>query len=121
MKRKFPPTSVRYCACCKDEKTFKYDRNIGHSRCIECGWHYIPTLDPTGMYQKEIEAFLKAKAEKQSSPEYQERKLQQNKIEEKKRNMYLLAFSKEVLEYRQRCKKRAETQVQKHKSLKYEE
>ncbi len=63
-KRKLPPTSQRYCACCKDEITFKYNRNIGHSCCIECGWHYIPTLDPTGMYAKEVELFEATKKNK---------------------------------------------------------
>ena len=64
MKRKYPPTSLRYCACCGDEQTFKYDRYIGHSRCIECGWHYIPTLDPLGIYEKEKEVFELTKKNK---------------------------------------------------------
>lgn len=105
-KKQHPPTSQRYCACCKNEMTFKYNRNIGHSCCIECGWHYIPTLDPTGMYTKEVEAFLKAKEEHKSTPEYQARKRQQEERRAKISEFHMLAFSKEALEYRRQYKER---------------
>jgi hypothetical protein len=52
-----PPKSTRYCMCCKDETTFKYDHHIGHSRCTICGWHYIPSLDVDHQYTKEKEIF----------------------------------------------------------------
>jgi hypothetical protein len=101
MKRKLPPTSQRYCAFCKAETTFRYNRNIGHSCCVECSWHYIPTLDPKGIYAAEVESFLRAKEERKLTPEYQERKKQHIQIKEKERTMQLLAYSKETLRYRQ--------------------
>lgn len=32
-----PPNTVRFCPCCDKETTWKYNRNIGHSECDECG------------------------------------------------------------------------------------
>ncbi len=106
MKRQLPPKSIRYCAHCKDETTFKYDRNIGHSRCTECGWHYIPSLDITGQYAKEKEAFEKAREEKKTTPEYLEKKKQRDIEKQKQREMKLLTFSREALGYRQRSRRK---------------
>jgi len=106
MKKKFPPTSTRYCAFCKNETTFKYNRNIGHSCCKECGWHYIPTLDPTGQYAKEKETFFKAQEERKQTPEYIEKKRLQNINQIKMIEFQLLSLSKEALEYKRRCKER---------------
>lgn len=91
MKKQHPPTSVRYCAHCKDETRFKYDRNIGHSRCTECGWHYIPSLDPMGMYAKEKEEFAKMREEAKETPEYKETSRQQEIIKAKIKHIQMLA------------------------------
>jgi hypothetical protein len=95
MKRQLPPTSLRYCAFCKNETTFKYNRNIGHSCCKECGWHYIPTLDPNGLYEKEIQEFLKAREEKRATKEYQDKKAQHEITKQKQKLYQILAYSKE--------------------------
>jgi hypothetical protein len=39
-KLKHPPKTRRFCLCCEIETTFKYDRNIGHSCCVECGGRF---------------------------------------------------------------------------------
>lgn len=39
-KQKYPPITKRFCLCCEKEVTFKYERNIGHSCCVECGGQY---------------------------------------------------------------------------------
>lgn len=31
------PTTLRYCINCKKNYWFKYDRNVGHSNCSNCG------------------------------------------------------------------------------------
>lgn len=64
MKKSIPPATRRYCAYCKTITTFRYDKVIGHSRCQECGWHYIPTLDPMRLYEKEEQEFLRRKNNK---------------------------------------------------------
>lgn len=90
MKKKHPPTTRRYCACCGDEKTFKYDRNIGHSRCTECGWHYIPTLDPLGIYEKEKEVFELAKKNKSQNLE----EIRKSEIMKKLRELKTFRYKK---------------------------
>lgn len=37
-----PPESTRYCMQCKLMRIFRYDPGPGHSRCIVCGWRFIP-------------------------------------------------------------------------------
>jgi hypothetical protein len=32
-----PPETRRFCDYCEKETTFKYDRNVLHSVCCECG------------------------------------------------------------------------------------
>lgn len=48
---KRPPTSKRYCVSCKRVRTFKYNRNIGHSCCMCCGGHY--SVNPKNIKIKE--------------------------------------------------------------------
>lgn len=43
MKKKkplIPPTSLRYCHVCNDNKTFIYNKVIGHSLCVSCGGRF---------------------------------------------------------------------------------
>ena len=32
-----PPESTRFCLGCNKYTVWKYNKRIGHSRCIECG------------------------------------------------------------------------------------
>lgn len=88
MKKNLPPKSNRYCVCCGDMTTFKYDKFIGHSRCIECGWHYIPTLDINGIYEKEIEVFELTKKDKVPTEKEIARNKQIQKLKELKKIKY---------------------------------
>lgn len=33
----FMLTTIQYCTLCEEITIFKYDNNIGHKVCIECG------------------------------------------------------------------------------------
>jgi transcription elongation factor Elf1 len=36
-KRELPPLTQRFCVVCNKDTTFKYEPNLGHSRCVNCG------------------------------------------------------------------------------------
>lgn len=35
-----PPTSRRLCVNCGTERTFKFNRMVGHSECVYCGLRF---------------------------------------------------------------------------------
>ena len=37
---KVPPESIRYCLGCQKNTIWKYNKVVGHSRCLECGGMY---------------------------------------------------------------------------------
>lgn len=92
--------------CCKTITTWKYDHFIGHSRCMECGWHHIPTLDPDHLYEKEERAYLDAEKEKHNTPEYKALKDRHKKEKEHIKMLQSLCLTKEELDKRHGIRKR---------------
>lgn len=40
-----PPKTIRYCLNCEKTTEFKYNKTIGHSRCIECDGYKCFNID----------------------------------------------------------------------------
>jgi len=57
------PISQRHCIHCNRLTIFKYDPNIGHSHCIECGYRFGIKKSGTN-YEKVLEQKIKEKDEK---------------------------------------------------------
>jgi Zn ribbon nucleic-acid-binding protein len=43
---KKPPNTHRYCLACEKKTQFAYNRNIGHSECVECGGRFALRESP---------------------------------------------------------------------------
>ena len=53
MKSKIPPQTKRYCTNCKKITSYKFDKMIHHSYCIECGASSMFAKRHEPKYQKE--------------------------------------------------------------------
>lgn len=61
-----PPTSRRICVNCDKERTFKYNRTIGHSECMVCGFRFGIKIDPNA---PKPEPVIEVKKKKESKPQ----------------------------------------------------
>ena len=52
-KTKKPPTTKRYCPVCDSKTEFSFDKGIGHSSCVLCGFRWIKGMPREPIYKKE--------------------------------------------------------------------